>query len=94
MESLPIKMFEYMAAGIPFIASDFPLWKSIAQETQAGFCVDINDINAIKNAILRILNDRTLAQEMGLKGRKAVEKHYNWLKEQIKLEKLYRMIEG
>ena len=37
VDSLPIKMFEYMAAGLPFIASDFPLWKRLLLKVRRGY---------------------------------------------------------
>jgi len=40
LESLPIKMFEYMAAGLPVIASDFPVWRDIVDRFQCGLLVD------------------------------------------------------
>ena len=48
--SLPIKLFEYMRDGIPVIASDFPIWKSIVIESKCGLCVP-NETEAIGRAI-------------------------------------------
>ena len=87
--ALPVKMFEYMASGIPVIASDFPLWKKIIHESESGICVDPFDIGAIKNAIFDLLNKNEKSKEMGKNGRQAVEKKYNWDKEAKKLIKFY-----
>jgi len=87
--ALPVKMFEYMASGIPVIASDFPLWKSIIIDAKSGVCVNPADINAIKNAIVELLHNDEKSKEMGKNGRKAVEEKYNWDIEAGKLIKFY-----
>jgi len=87
--ALPVKMFEYMASGIPVVASDFPLWKNIIHESESGICVDPFDTNAIKNAISELLENTEKSKEMGRKGRNAVENKYNWDNEAEKLLKFY-----
>jgi len=87
--ALPVKMFEYMASGIPVVASDFPLWKNIIQESESGICVNPFDIEAIKNAISELLENTEKSKEMGRKGRNAVENKYNWDNEAEKLLKFY-----
>ena len=89
INSLPIKMFEYMAAGLPFVCSDFPRWKKIADETGAGVCVSVDDINAVHKAIQELLSDRSKAQQMGRRGRMAIEQRYCWSMEEDKLLSLY-----
>lgn len=88
----PNKMFEYMAAGIPVIASDFPLWRSIVSENNCGICVDPKDIGAITNAINFIISNDEEAKKMGDYGRAAVIEKYNWDTEKKKLIELYRQL--
>ncbi len=92
LDSLPIKMFEYMAAGIPFVASNFSYWKEIASKNNCGICVDPKDSKSIEKGIRYLINNPKKAQEMGKNGRQAVEKKYNWLIEEEKLIKLYKEI--
>ncbi|MDE6952086.1 MAG: glycosyltransferase family 4 protein [Lachnospiraceae bacterium] len=92
--SQPIKMFEYMAAGLPFVASDFPLWKSIVEENGCGICVDCGKADEVRAAVVELLEDPCRAQEMGRNGRRAVETRYNWNVEEKKLVSLYRDLLG
>ncbi len=77
-ESLPIKMFEYMSAGIPVIASDFKLWKTIIEGNHCGICVDPSDVKAIADAINWFKEHPKEAEQMGKNGRLAIEQQYNW----------------
>ncbi len=88
LDSLPVKMFEYMAASLPIIASDFPLWRGIVEDAGCGYCVDPTSIADIASAIKRVLDDPSSA-ELGKAGRRAVESTYNWGQESTKLLKFY-----
>jgi glycosyltransferase involved in cell wall biosynthesis len=87
--SHPIKLFEYMAAGIPVIASDFPLWRSIIQEAGCGLLVDPFDTRALASAIERLMTNPDEAEAMGRRGRKAVEERLNWANEERTLLSFY-----
>ena len=90
--SQPIKLFEYMAVGLPVMCSDFELWRKIVEENGAGICVGANDIDAIVNAVNYLLMNRKIAQKMGRNGRKVIEKAFSWQPEGLKLCKLYKDI--
>jgi glycosyltransferase involved in cell wall biosynthesis len=89
LDALPVKMFEYMAAGIPVIASRIPLWSDIIEGNACGVCVDPFDAKQIAAAIDRFVLDPELAQRMGANGRKAVIERYNWPVESAKLLAFY-----
>jgi hypothetical protein len=89
-DSLPVKMFEYMSAGLPVIASNFPLWKEIVEGNGCGLCIDPANLVGIGKAIDYILNNDSEARRMGENGRRAVLERYHWEREEDKLLKLYR----
>jgi len=89
LESMPIKMFEYMACGVPTIASDFPLWRRIVYEQGCGLVVDPLDVPQIADAIMYLMKHPEEAKEMGRRGKELVAKKYNWESESKKLLLLY-----
>jgi glycosyltransferase involved in cell wall biosynthesis len=91
-EALPVKMFEYMAAGIPVIASDIPLWRGIIERNECGVCVDPFDSRAIAGAIDDLLAHPERARRMGQNGRRAVVSKYNWAIEEEKLCRFYAQL--
>jgi hypothetical protein len=92
-ESLPIKLFEYMAAGLPVIASDFPSWRLIVEDGGCGLCVDASSPEAIAEAMCEIASDPVRAAKMGERGRKLVAELYNWNLEEKSLLGLYSGLE-
>lgn len=86
-ESFPVKMFEYMHSGIPIIASNFPLWEEVVQDS--GILVNPFEPLEIAKAIDWIVENPKQAKEMGERGRKLVNEKYNWGKEKRTLLELY-----
>jgi glycosyltransferase involved in cell wall biosynthesis len=89
VESYPTKIFEYMALGLPVIASNFPLYREVVEGNSCGICVDPLDVAGIAAAIRLLVEDRALTQEMGERGKRAAELRYNWQTEADKLLRLY-----
>ncbi|NMR26815.1 glycosyltransferase family 4 protein [Pseudoalteromonas sp. NEC-BIFX-2020_015] len=88
-DALPVKMFEYMASGIPVIASNITLWEDIVIGDECGICVDPYSSKEISDAMNYLANNLEVAKAMGARGRDAVLKKYNWQIEEEKLFQLY-----
>lgn len=89
IENFPTKVYEFMLFGLPFIISNFDYSKRIINEFDCGICVDPNDIEDIANKINIMRKDYKRAYSMGVNGRRAVEKYFNWEMEELKLYRLY-----
>lgn len=92
IEAQPNKLFEYMSAGLPVIASDFPLWRKIVSDVDCGLLVDPEDSQAIADAITWLLEHPDEAQEMGRRGQQAIQSKYNWDSEFEKLLEMYQRV--
>ena len=90
--AFPNKLGEYMMAGIPVIASNFPLWKEIVEGNECGICVDPTKPEEIARAVKYLIDYPEESRRMGENGRKAVLEKYNWEIESKKLLKLYNKL--
>ncbi|MFH1023602.1 MAG: glycosyltransferase family 4 protein [Planctomycetota bacterium] len=75
--TLPNKLFDYMAAGRPVVATDAAPLRRIVGETGCGGVVPSGDPGAMARGILEF-RDRARARDAGAAGRRAVETTYNW----------------
>ncbi|MBO6719038.1 MAG: glycosyltransferase family 4 protein [Rhizobiaceae bacterium] len=92
IDSLPVKLFEYMAAGLPVLASDYAGWPDIVRSNQTGYLADPLDAEAIARVMRRVLAEPKQAQKMGQLGRKLVLSGYSWANEANNLVKLYEQL--
>ena len=90
IDAYPVKMFEYMAAGLAVVASDFPLWREIVTSAECGINVDPGDPSAIHRAIETLLKDDEQCRKFGENGQRAVIEKYNWEQEGNKLVQFYK----
>lgn len=92
INSRPTKLFEYMEACLPVVASNFPLWREIIDKSSCGICVDPTNPEEISDAIKYLIEHPGKAKEMGQNGRRAVLERYNWDKESKKLLSIYEAL--
>jgi len=87
------KLFEYMAAGLPVVASTIPRWQEVVEGVGCGLAVDPRDPVAIASALERLLVDSDEAAAMGRRGRQAFLSTFNWDAEAARLLSLYERLE-
>ena len=74
LSTSPTKISEYMAIGRPVVANVHPEQSKIIAESGAGICVDWS-AEEFASAIIRLLDDPAMAEEMGARGREYVRAH-------------------
>jgi glycosyltransferase involved in cell wall biosynthesis len=90
--AVPIKLFEYMAAGLPIVSSDLSTTRSVIGEADCGVLVDPLDVSSIRSAIEALLGDPLQSREMGARGRAYVRKHCLWSSQVPALIEVYGVV--
>lgn len=74
----PLKLYEYLACGLPVIASRIDGVKEVIEEGQCGYLFEPEDAKELAEKIIQSYQEREALQEMGLRGRRLVEVKYTW----------------
>ena len=82
-------LLEYMAAGIPIVATDVGGNSEIVQNERMGLLIPKGNHNALANAISTLLNDNSQRFEMGRRGRAHVVENFSWQKKIKEIESYY-----
>jgi len=75
----PLKLFEYLGAGLPTIGSDTPAVREVFKDGVHLRLVKQDGSN-LANAILELKNNPPFRKELAIKGQKLVLDEYSWKK--------------
>ena len=76
----PLKMFDYMASGVPFISSDLPVLREILHDEQNCLLAGPDNIDEWITAIQKLQTDAFLREVLGRNSMEEIRKEYNWQK--------------
>jgi glycosyltransferase involved in cell wall biosynthesis len=77
-EGLPHIVLEAMATGVPVILSNKGGNREVGEDGVNGLLVPMGDQEKLKEAILRVLQDRELAEEFVDRSRERLEQAFSW----------------
>lgn len=89
--SSPLKMFEYMAFGLPIIASDFNYWKEFLENPSCALYVEPESVEDIAKKMEMLINDKSLRKNLSIAAREKINK-YTWESVENDLIELYRKV--
>jgi glycosyltransferase involved in cell wall biosynthesis len=76
--SSPLKLFEYMAAGIPIVASDLPSFREILRHSENAYLVEADDPEALAKGIMALTNAPRLAEKLAQTALREINS-FSWL---------------
>ncbi|MCF6323973.1 MAG: glycosyltransferase family 4 protein [Gammaproteobacteria bacterium] len=74
----PLKLFEYMACGIPIVTTRIGQIQDIIQDNETGLLYEPGDVEQLTNHCLNILKNPGLARLLGFNAEKIAKERYTW----------------
>lgn len=91
-DNLPLKIFDYLAAGKPIVATDIPAHRALLDEDRALLTRAWSP--EIASAIVRLLRDKPLAARLAASGQAYAEEKFGWFEFVRSVGDLYREVSG
>jgi glycosyltransferase involved in cell wall biosynthesis len=89
LRSFPVKPYEYLAAGVPTLLSDFPAWHEMPVVGDFAYFVDPTDPQAIADRIQQLLNAGEQAVAQAQRAHDEIRSRYCWEQEVQRLFRIY-----
>lgn len=86
----PLKMYDYMASGLPIIGTNLGQIRKVVQETKNGLLV--NNIDELVQSILHMKSHPELSVTYGTRSRAAAETYYNWERVSSEVERFLKKV--
>ena len=74
----PLKLFEYMAHGLPIVSSNLPVLREVLEDRKNALLCDPNNIDSWVSAIRRLQHDKSLCAQLSLRAKNDFEQKYTW----------------
>lgn len=84
----PIKLFDYMSAGLPVVANRVGGWSELIEQEDIGLLTN-DDPKEFALAVLRLLEDEDLRARLSQNAIEAVRERYNWERSVEPLARFY-----
>jgi len=88
----PNKLFEAMMCATPVIVNRETTMSNIVKNYDCGIIIEYSNVDALKDALLRLKNNPLLCKRLGDNGRLAFKKRYNWQIMEDRLINLYNTL--
>jgi glycosyltransferase involved in cell wall biosynthesis len=88
-EGLGIALLEAMASGLPVVASRTSGVSDVVINGKTGILVSPRNIEALADAIIKVLNNEELKKKIGKNAQEYAEINFNWQNIAKKFEHLY-----
>lgn len=86
----PLRLYEYMSCGLSIVSTKVGEPAHVLKDG-AGLLIDSN-VESVSNGIIKLIEDKKLAEKISAKGRRLVEEKYNWQILSKKLVTFYEKI--
>lgn len=91
-DDLPLKVFDYLAAGKPIVATDIPAHRPVLDEERALLTGPWSP--EIARGIVRLLRDRRLSARLAANAKAYAEEQFGWFEFVRSVRDLYEEVDG
>jgi glycosyltransferase involved in cell wall biosynthesis len=89
-EGLPTVLMEAAACGRPIVTTDWPGCRDTVMDGTSGYLIPARDVEALAEALRKLIDNSKLCSEMGLAGRQMAEEKFSSEKILAKIEAVFQ----